>query len=99
MLQCNCWLSPNADLIRCGSHEDMADKIIKDFGLSGDYVAWCKFSNESCKEAFLYYKGFVKYCDNLLYHGWVIESVKLTQAQIDKIYELTGDVIQDQDLL
>ena len=56
------------------------------------------------EKAFLEQRGWIKYCNHPPeFHipvGWAISnSEKLTQAQIDKIYELTKEVFEDVNLL
>ena len=52
-------------------------------------------------ELYLEKIGWIKHCDRPWYYGWEISPFNrgLTQAQINKIYELTGEVFEDENLL
>lgn len=96
------WLSPDGEVHNCISHVGMADDIIRERGWMEELFEL--YENKQIwslnPESFLEKKGWIKHCDRPWYHGWCIPlGTKLTQAQIDKIYELSGEVPEDCDLL
>lgn len=96
------WLSPDGEVFYCNFHNSMADDIVRRRGWMDKLFE--QFENHQIwapdPEQFLEKLGWVKHCDRPWYHGWCIPSgTKLTQAQIDKIYELCGEIPEDSDLL
>lgn len=96
------WLSPDGEVFYCNSHNSMADDIVRRRGWMDELFEL--YDNGKIwapdPESFLEKKGWIKHCDRPWYHGWCIPpGTKLTQAQIDKIYELCGETPEDSDLL
>lgn len=96
------WLSPDGEVFYCNSHNSMADDIVRRRGWMDELFEL--YDNGKIwapdPESFLEKKGWIKHCDRPWYHGWCIRpGTKLTQAQIDKIYELCGEIPEDSDLL
>ena len=92
----NCWLSPRGDVYYCKlNHIIEAELIVEDLNLMEEFIEGpCDDLNE-----FLEMKGYVKWSEKSPL-GWCITSyTRLTQAQIDKIYELTGEVFEDENLI
>ena len=88
----SCWLSPQGKVYECHYHADAAREIVKELGLWEEY--WENIEKYSYSaEEFLEFRGWVKYSDlGRCFKGWCIfPYTTLTQNQIDKIYELTGD--------
>jgi hypothetical protein len=90
----NCWLSPDGEVYYCDLHSHMAKYLVEQFYPdaqmstdSGMYIG---------PERYLESKGWIKYVLREWHVGWVFSQYgrrHRTQAQIDKIYELTGEVI------
>lgn len=93
----DCWLSPYGDVHVCVDHEEGGNTILDDLGLNELFNKSRFFPLVDC---FLESLGYVKYSTNQQHPDWCITSnTRLTQAQIDKIYELTGEVFEDKNLL
>lgn len=93
----DCWLSPHGDIYYCISHVTKADSIIDEKGLTEEFNESCYFPHV---EPFLESKGWIKYSTNKIHPDWCFTSrTNLTQAQRDKIYELTGEFFEDENLL
>ena len=85
----NCWLSPEGDVISCINHDCEAWEIIKErYGLSPSQVRE--------PSIFLGERNWMAYHARVWSVGWwkYLYSKAPTQAQVDKIYELTGDVFE-----
>jgi hypothetical protein len=85
----NCWLSPEGEVIPCNIHEDEAWKIIKErYGVSP--------TRRIDSSIFLGERNWMAYHVRIWSVGWwkYLYSKAPTQAQVDKIYELTGDVFE-----
>lgn len=98
----NLWLSPDGEVLYCISHNAMADDIVRNRGWMEELFE--SYENKQISsldpEPFLERRGWIKHCDRPWYRGWCIPpNTKVTQAQIDKIYELCGEVPEDSDLL
>ncbi|MBQ2600697.1 hypothetical protein II582_05130 [bacterium] len=93
----DCWLSPHGDVYYCFSHIAEANNIIDKYGLNDEFAESRYFPHV---EPFLESKGWIKYSTNRIYPDWCFtQRTHLTQTQIDKIYELTGEVFEDKNLL
>lgn len=100
----NCWMSPEGRIYYCEIHQTGAENIIKSLGLNCDFDEYRRARKCFTEETFLELKGWIKYCNHPPEFGtpvgWIIsDSVNLTQAQRDKIYELTGEFFEDENLL
>lgn len=94
----NCWLSPKGEVYYCEIHTTGAENIVNKLNLTEEFYACMDAGRCYEKETFLELRGWIKYCKYPWsgHSGWVILStLKLTQAQIDKIYELTGELVDD----
>ena len=85
----NCWLSPQGEVISCINHYVEAWEIIKErFGILPVHV----------KEPsiFLGERNWMAYHVRPWFVGWwkYEYSKAPTQAQVDKIYDLTGEVFE-----
>jgi len=86
----NCWLSPDGEVIYCDHHDCKAwDIIERRFGI---HPADVKDPSQ-----FLGAKRWIAYHDRPWWVGWWIYyySEGPTQAQIDKVYELTRYIYDD----
>ena len=84
----NCWLSPKGEVTYCRlNHIFEAESIVEDLNLETEFVEGpCHDLDE-----FLGSKGYVKWSKDSP-NGWcILPGTRLTKAQIEKIYELTGD--------
>lgn len=101
----NCWMSPEGRIYYCGeTHGTEAEYIIKRLGFGSDFEECRKAGKCFNEETFLEKKGWIKYCNHPpelgIPIGWVIpDYVKLTQAQRDQLWELTGNFIVDGNLI
>ena len=93
----NCWLSPSGEVYYCINHATKATSIVDKEGLHDEFCKSRYFPNV---EPFLESKGWIKYSTNKIHPDWCFTSrTNLTQAQRDKIYELTGEFFEDENLL
>lgn len=93
----DCWLSPCGDVYYCINHVLEAMNILDEESLHEEFDESHYFLNV---ELFLESKGWIKYSTNRIDPDWCFTSrTHLTQAQIDKIYELTGEFFEDENLL
>lgn len=94
----NGWLSPQGDWYPCNSSHG-TEVIALLFSRNNQEL----FKNRYSINFELYLKkiGWIKHCDRPWYYGWEISPFNrgITQAQINKIYELTGDVFENENLL
>jgi len=87
----SCWLSPEGKIYKCCFHKDEAENIVEELGLWEEFWEHPENFGYSVVE-FLEYRGWVKYSDIEDFRGWcILPYTTLTKAQIDKIYELTGE--------
>ena len=86
----HCWVSPKGEVIACNNHDVKAWKIILErFGIRPADVRE--------PSVFLGDKRWIAYNNHPCNVGWWIYycSEGPTQAQIDKVYELTGDIYDE----
>ena len=86
----NCWMSPEGEVIYSDHHDCKAwDIIERRFGIHP--------SDVKEPSIFLGAKRWIAYHDRPWWTGWWIYyySPGPTQAQIDKVYELTGEVYDE----
>jgi len=86
----NCWLSPDGEVVLSNNHDKKAWNIIKErFGLSP--------SDVKEPSLFLGAHGWIAFHDRPWWFGWWISNNcrEPTQAQIDRVYELTKFVYDD----
>lgn len=98
----DCFLSPEGDVYYGRTHQDIADYIVKTvykIDIVNDDLDIDEFEKYRDSKRFLVENGWIEYINR--YHvGWWIDPSKTpTQAQIDKIYELTGEIFEDVNLL
>ena len=98
-----CWLSPTGDVYWCDDeHFIQAKQLVEKF--YNDVSSNLSEAGMPVDvQNILYSKGWIKYVnhswDPYSKSGWYIPLFgrkSRTQAQIDKIYELTGDVVDDE---
>ena len=91
----DCWLSPKGDVYWCReyeSHMRAAERLICELNLTEEFSKFKEEFPNMSEGTFLYRKGFVRYIRWILpKERWAINNHRLTKAQKDKIYELTGD--------
>ena len=90
----SCWLSPNGEVFWCSSHTIEAESLIDKFYSHKDIGPECDF----CVERFLELRGWIKYFNHswCSITGWVVlPDQHLTERQREKIFELTGEWIED----
>lgn len=89
----SCWLSPTGHVtyVTFAEHCIVADEILKKiapdmFDSDGFPIRDYDATEE------LERRGYIRYCDWGVVPGWVIRpDVRYTKAQIDAMFELTGD--------
>jgi len=94
----NGWLSPQGDWYPCNTiHSTIVIALL--FSRNNQEL----FKNRDSIDFEIYLEkiGWIKHHDRPFYYGWSISDFNrgLTQAQINKIYELTGEVFEDENLL
>lgn len=101
----DCFLSPEGDVFYGHvneTHQDIADYIVKTvykIDIVNDDLDIHEFEKYRDSKRFLVENGWIEYI-NRCHVGWWIDPNKTpTQAQIDKIYELTGEIFEDKNLL
>ena len=99
------YISPQGEVYYGISHFDIAERIVKKvYGIDKAIIYSLDDADKqlailSNPEKFLEENGWMKYI-NRCNIGWWIHLEKVpTQAQRDKIYELTGEVFEDENLI
>ena len=84
----DCWLTPDGVVLYCRLNHNLdAESIVEDLNLEEEFVK----GSYNDLDDFLETKGYVKW-SKYSPNGWcIMPSTRLTKAQIEKIYELTGD--------
>lgn len=96
----NCWLSPQGTIYFCCNHIQGAKHIIEECGLTNEFEEVANGRTSFSVERFFELKGYIKYSDIKVASGWcIIPGTRLTKAQINKIYELTGEFFDEGCLL
>lgn len=101
----DCFLSPEGDVFYGHvneTHQDIADYIVKTvykIGIVNDDLDIHEFEKYRDSKRFLVKNGWIEYINRYHVGWWIDPSRTPTQAQIDKIYELTGEVFEDKNLL
>lgn len=90
----DCFLSPNGEVYRGLCHDEMADSIIKevykiDFGDGS--LSEEEFQMYRDSKRFLVENGWMEYINRCNVGWWIHPCKNPTQAQIDAVWELTGD--------
>lgn len=101
----DCYISPQGEVYYGISHFDIAERIVKKVYSIDKAIIYSLDDADKqlailCNpEKFLEENGWMKYI-NRCNIGWWIHLEKVpTQAQRDKIYELTGEVFEDKNLI
>ena len=87
----NCWLSPEGEVIVCDNHDLKARELIKErYGIDPSEIPE--------PSHFLGRKRWMAYHNRPWWVGWwsYYYSKGPTQTQIDRIYELTGEVYKNE---
>ena len=90
----DCFLSPDGEVFRGISHDDIADRIIKevykiDFGDAS--LSEGEFQRYLEPKKFLVENGWMEYINRCNVGWWIHPCKNPTQAQIDAVWELTRD--------
>ena len=93
----NCWLSPEGEVIYCSNHDVKARDLIQErYGINKGMV--------KDPSIYLGLRNWIAYHNRPWWCGWWIYrsydpnqyyAKNPTQAQIDKVYELTGEIYDE----